>query len=310
MISERLEQALPRPLHYDGPLPRRIRKAWRLVHGTATAVRSGNAPLHLRAFWWDGHPNFGDGLTPWLLPRYGIVPFHTSAPEASLVGVGSVLEMVPEGHRGAVWGAGLMNDASYALPHARFLAVRGRLTRARLGLGDGVVLGDPGLLISSHVSRRAPEVVLAAVPHGMHAGHPAFRALAERNPGDVRVVDVRQSPAHVARRIAGAAAVVTSSLHGLVYADSFGIPAVWVTLDPPLRGGEFKFYDYESVIHPGSPRRFPLQFDTSVAALLAAADSAPGDVVVQVSQDLERVLLSFRDEVRATRSASHGRSCV
>lgn len=308
MIPERLEQALPRPLHYDGPLPRRVRKAGRFIHGTATAARSGNVPVHLRAFWWDGHPNFGDGLTPWLLPRYGIVPFHTSAPEASLVGVGSVLEMVPEGYRGAVWGAGLMNDAPHALPHTRFLAVRGRLTRTRLGLGDDVVPGDPGLLISRHVSSREPEVVLAAVPHGMHAGHPAFRALAERNPVDVRVVDVRQSPAHVARRIAGATAVVTSSLHGLVYADSFGIPVVWVTLDPPLRGGEFKFHDYESVVHPGSPRRFPLQVGTSVAALIAAARSAAGDVVAQVSEDLERVLLDFRDEVRATRSTSHGRS--
>lgn len=236
MIPERLEQALPRPFHYDGPLPRRLRKAWRLTYGTATSVRSGKAPLHLRTFWWDGHPNFGDALTPWLLPRYGIVPFHTSAAESSLVGVGSILEMVPEDFRGAVWGAGLMNDAPYTLPHARFLAVRGRQTREHLGLSDDVALGDPGLLISRHVRRRAAEVVLAAVPHGMHAGHPAFNSLAERNPVDVRLVDVRQSPAHVARRIASATAIVTSSLHGLVYADSFGIPAVWVALDPPLRG--------------------------------------------------------------------------
>lgn len=171
-----------------------------------------------------------------------------------------------------------------------------------------MALGDPGLLIARHIGRRSPEVVLAAVPHGMHAGHPAFKALAERNPGDVRVVDVRQSPAHVARRIAGAGAVVTSSLHGLVYADSFGIPAVWVALDPPLRGGAFKFRDYESVVHPVSPRRFPLQLDTSVAEIVAAADVAPGGVVAQVSEGLERVLLDFRDEARATRSSSHSRS--
>lgn len=309
MMSERFEQALPPPLHYDGSLPRRVRKAWRFVHGTTTAALAHRTPVHIRAFWWDGHPNFGDGLTPWLLPRYGIVPVHTSATQASLVGIGSVLEMVPSEFQGAVWGAGLMTDAPRLLPRSRFLAVRGHLTRERLGLSSAVTVGDPGLLVSRHLGRPETSVTLAAVPHGIHAGHPVFACLAGRNPNDVRMVDVRQSPAHVARRIAGATAVVTSSLHGLVYADSFGIPAMWITLDPPLRGGEFKFKDYESVVKPNSSRRFDLQADSRVTDLLEKARAIPRDVVSQVSEELERALLDFREEVRSTRSVIHGRRC-
>ena len=39
-------------------------------------------------------------------------------------------------------------------------------------------------------------------------------------------------------------AIVSSSLHGLVIAESFGIRSTWMKLSENLAGGEFKFHDY------------------------------------------------------------------
>ena len=91
------------------------------------------------------------------------------------------------------------------------------------------------------------------MPHGHHRQHePSSRSRG----GGVPRAGRRRAPAglRVVREIAAADAVVTTSLHGLVTADAFGIPATWTMLEPPLSGGAFKFHDYESVLTPGSSR--------------------------------------------------------
>jgi pyruvyltransferase len=38
--------------------------------------------------------------------------------------------------------------------------------------------------------------------------------------------------------------IASSSLHGLILADAYGIPNVWMCLNKDTGGGEFKFKDY------------------------------------------------------------------
>ena len=58
------------------------------------------------------------------------------------------------------------------------------------------------------------------------------------------MIDVTHDPGEVIAAIAECEVVVSSSLHGLVVADSFDIPNHWVTCDIPLFGGTWKFDDY------------------------------------------------------------------
>ena len=242
------------------------------------------------AFWWDGHPNFGDDLTPMLLPRYGIVPLYREPRAARLVGVGSLLEFLPADFSGAIWGTGLMNDARHPLPRVTALAVRGPLTAERIGLRDEPAYGDPGLLVSRHVPRPVPDDRVAVVPHGHHRSHESLaRRIAEAGDG-VRTVNVHQRAIPAVREIAASRAVVTTSLHGLITADAYGIPAVWTTLDPPLGGGDFKFRDYEATVTPGRTRYRAFDEAASLDDLVDGAWAVDPAVVARLSEGLEGAL--------------------
>ena len=96
-------------MKYHGTLRRRARQLRRFAEAIGEPQARGGALVP--AFWWDGHPNFGDDLTPWLLPHYGVLPVHRVASRARLAGVGSILEFLPADWDGVVWGSGLMHDA-------------------------------------------------------------------------------------------------------------------------------------------------------------------------------------------------------
>ena len=273
-------------MNYSGAFTRRIRQLKRV------AVASTRRPMWrggvvVPAHWWDGHPNFGDDLTPWLLPNYGVLPIHRIATRARLAGVGSILEFLPSDWDGVIWGSGLMEDEPHPLPRAQVLAVRGHLTRALIGAPDDVALGDPGILVARHRPRPALRWDVAIVPHGHHRSHLPFLSLAATAGYRVRVVDVHQTAERVVREIAASGAVVTTSLHGLVTADAYGIPAAWTSLEPPLGGGTFKFHDYESVVTPNTSRFVRFGPGMSLAEFLASANAAPRERVEASCDALE-----------------------
>lgn len=291
-------------MSYHDRWPRRARALRRLAEAALVPEvwRRGRV---VPAYWWDGHPNFGDDLTPWLLPAYGVVPVHRMPQHALLAGVGSVLEFLPPEFRGAIWGSGLMNDAPHALPEAHVLAVRGPLTRDRLGARGDVAFGDPGLLVSRRTRRPRVGWEVGFVPHGHHRSHAGLAALAAATPG-ARVVNVHQSGRRAVREIAACRLIVTTSLHGLVTADSFGIPAVWTTLDPPLGGGDFKFRDYESAVTPGRTRYLAWADGMPLADLRRAAWSAGVDTVTELGDGLARAIGRLEDEVPGLRRFPRG----
>ncbi|WP_353827030.1 polysaccharide pyruvyl transferase family protein [Agromyces sp. SYSU T0242] len=266
---------------------RRLRQLRRMA-AAATRPAMWRSGLVVPTTWWDGHPNFGDDLTPWLLPEYGVAPVHRVARSARLSGVGSILEFLPEEYDGAVWGSGLMYGQPHPLPRAKVLAVRGHLTRDLIGAPEDVALGDPGILVARRSPRPRVRWDVALVPHGHHRQHEPFMSMADASGLRVHVVNVHQPAARVVREIAAADAVVTTSLHGLVTADAYGIPASWTMLEPPLSGGPFKFHDYESVITPGSSRFTAFDERRGLAGMLEGASAAPSATVEHACQGLER----------------------
>jgi hypothetical protein len=132
------------------------------------------------------------------------------------------------------------------LRHAQVHALRGKRTLERCRLNGTPVLGDPGLLASDYVKRpEKPEVVHGIIPHYVDREHEQVKKWSHRE--DTLVIDIRAGVRHVLNQAAMCQSIVSSSLHGLVIADSLGIPNQWVRLSEKVLGGEFKFVDYYSV---------------------------------------------------------------
>lgn len=269
---------------FDGPVRRRGRLVGRLAMAAVTPTSYPRVPV-VRAFWYDGIANFGDALTPWLLRRAGIVAIHARPASAELVGAGSILEMLPDGFDGAIWGAGLLRDSPLTLPRARILAVRGRLTADRLGASDTTALGDPGLLVGTFLRRPRRRWRLGIVPHHMHENDQLWESVRARAPTETRVIDVRRGPTAVLNEIAACDHILSTSLHGLIAADSLGIPAVWARREPDLWGGRFKFLDYESAVTPGVTRETVLE-----AGLLT-----PGEVISRTGRASDERIRRLQD---------------
>lgn len=218
----------------------------RLDHGGSTA---GRRPIRL--FWYRRAQNFGDAISRVVTEYASGCPVEWAPrAEAELFGLGSLMEMIgaadrPDGRRPWVWGTGCMTRSVPPLAgRVRFAAVRGPITAEILGC-DCEVFGDPGLLVAD-VLDDWPEQDdrIGVVPHLSKAGDPAWAALAADDPR-IRVIDVTDpDPMRVVRAIASCAHVISSSLHGLVTADAFGVPNTW--LDPAGNhpAPQLKFRDY------------------------------------------------------------------
>lgn len=279
---------------------RYARPSWRRVRSMATLTRASfdpelypSAPV-VEAYWWDGHPNFGDALTPWIFLKRGIIPVHVEVHDAEVVGVGSLVQFIPEHYTGRIWGSGLISDKRHSVPGAQVLALRGPRTRDALGINSAVTLGDPGLLTSRLLPRPSTKFRIGFVPHGSHHDHPTVVEFLRRNQNAVKLIDVTRSPSAVIRDIASCAAIVSTSLHGVIVADSFGIPAAWTTLEPQLIGGDFKFLDHEDVVSPGGVRRFEFDPSMTIDDLINATKHADHDRVDIAINGLEGSLEILR----------------
>lgn len=276
---------------YTGRVRTTLREADRVARATAHPACRPRAVL-VSTFWWEKVSNFGDQLTTLLLRPRGIVPVLSSPADADLVGVGSLVQHLPESFTGTLWGSGLVEDRQIRLPGATCLALRGEWTRDRLGSPPVDALGDPGLLISDAVRRPGITHDVGVVPHYVHADDAWLRGLIDAHPGGgVRVIDVQQSPAHVAREIASCRVIVSTSLHGVITADSLGVPATWVRMPRALAGGDFKFGDHETVVKPAGPRGVDAGEVGSLAELVARAAPADPDAVRRSREGLVRAAL-------------------
>ncbi|WP_345752731.1 polysaccharide pyruvyl transferase family protein [Microbacterium rhizophilus] len=185
--------------------------------------------------------NFGDLLGPMLVKRIlsdAGIDAATGA-DHRLLTVGSILHFAQPGD--VVWGSGI-NGKKRTVPDGLTLdvrAVRGPVTRRVLteaGFDVPEVYGDPGLLWARFWPREhyvdGPRQEVGLVPNLHDWKHYA---------DDPRAINP-QGPVHdVIGRIARCDFVVATSLHGIVIAESFGIPA---RLLPPMTEPMHKYFDY------------------------------------------------------------------
>ena len=152
----------------------------------------------------------------------------------------------------SIWGTGFLhdyNDNKLYRNNLDVCALRGKKTKERLerytGKTYNVPLADAGLIIDQLIEDTPAKIYkIGVIPHMWHQEESAFLKL--KNMDGVHVINIRQTPQQVAYEIAQCEAILSSSLHGLIFADGLYVPNMHILGDRELRGGNFKFEDYYS----------------------------------------------------------------
>lgn len=208
---------------------------WDPVRSTALWGGPSRRPRPLR--------NFGDLLGPTIVRAIARGLDLQPAPEpARLLAIGSIIHFAQPGD--VVWGPGLNPKAGVELGSLVGLdvrAVRGPRTRellARLaGVDAPAVYGDPGILLGG---LRPGLVVAPDARHRAVSIVPNLNDLAAVTDRE-RIVNPRWRLGRVLRTIASSRLVVGTSLHGIIVAESLGVPARAVRTDIE---GAVKYEDY------------------------------------------------------------------
>lgn len=200
----------------------------------------------IKAYW---HPekNVGDTLTPVLLSALGFdVEKAGREDEGKLLGVGSIIQSsLRKGD--IVWGSGIIKEKEVQAPAGvRFLAIRGKLSRALIkGADVPEVYGDPALLLPLIFK---PDVKIThrigIIPHyvDFEVAQKGFPIL--NKDGHYKLIDVRLPWKDFITEVLSCETIVSSSLHGIVIAEAYGRPANWQVWSDKVIGDGFKFKDY------------------------------------------------------------------
>ena len=202
----------------------------------------------IQLYWWRHGSgvlhNFGDELSPHLVSLVSGRPVEWSPVETcDLIAVGSVLEHVLRSRAGvapAIWGCGFISaDRILPCENLTTCAVRGWLSAARVGgnpaLGDPVRC-SPGTWLRRHAI--AAESVWSRTTetsstHWFKTSPSSFATARSSHRCSTHVT--------CSHRSRSCDVVLSSSLHGLIVADSMGVRNCWVELSGAVIGAGYKF---------------------------------------------------------------------
>jgi pyruvyltransferase len=249
----------------------------------------------VKAYWYDYDVNFGDLLTPVLLERIGLRPVYSEKQDADVVSVGSILNNLPEDYHGYIVGSGLISDTVRRFPNAKILAVRGELTRERIGAPRSTKLGDPGLLADKLIKSGNKQYTLGIIPHFIDKSDLRIQEIFQHNRNDVLIIDVQRKPKEVIQDIDKCEYILSSSLRGIIVADSLKIPNGWIVLSEKVIGNGFKFYDHSSALRIKCKPNY-LTGNESLAKLIGMTHNV-SENTDNLKDDLEYVFQKLGQEI-------------
>ncbi len=227
-------------------------------------------PGRIKVYYIKLH-NMGDRLNELILEKcFGYEAVRTSFLEGELCAIGSCLGMYTlhgsypmrirqringiRNPRVSIWGTGFINysdsEGRFFKRDMKFCAVRGELTRKRVELMTGkrldIPTADAGILASEVLKEeRKKRYDIGIIPHLCDLRDPRVEQMLKVY-GNARFISVKEEPLKVIREIAECRCILSSSLHGLILADSLGIPNLHVVFADRLLGDGYKFDDYYS----------------------------------------------------------------
>lgn len=209
-------------------------------------------------YYSDFNQNWGDYINPYLIEKITRKKtvsakriFKLKKHNERIFGVGSILNT--DLKDGVIWGSGFIKEPEILHNKPKkVLAVRGKRTAAvleKFQIPHNNVYGDPALLFPTfYQPEKKKKYKLGIVPHYTEINY-FFSHKDISGNKDIQVISpiVKNHRVHeIIDKIAECEQVISSSLHGLILADAYGIPSARFTYKNKIIGDNFKYDDYYS----------------------------------------------------------------
>ena len=210
-------------------------------------------------YYWDSVPNFGDFIGPYILSKITEKPIINinNLKYSGIMAVGSIIQLLDR-ERMIIWGSGLICEPNEHVKeniqkyNPKVLSVRGKKTaqcliEAGISVPDQKYYGDPALVLPLFYTPSVNSCEKIGIcPHYIHKEYFVEKNF---NQIDFSIIDVQQNMELVVDSIVSSTVCISTSLHGLIIAQAYKIPWVWLEIyDNNLVGNEFKFQDFFSTI--------------------------------------------------------------
>ncbi|MBG24876.1 MULTISPECIES: polysaccharide pyruvyl transferase family protein [Croceibacter] len=224
--------------------------------------------------------NFGDALNVFLVESLSkkkvihskyIRSNYKELPRYQVIG--SVLQWSRDND--VVWGSGLIKKSSLVPAHKLDIrAVRGPNTLSILEHNQivskeaDIAFGDPALLLPMLYDNKIDKKYkIGIIPHYVDNMNPWLNKVASE---ELKVIDIECGTKwkSFVNDVLSCDMILSTSLHGLVIADAYRIPSLWIGLSDKLEGGNFKFDDYYMSIGEKNINRIVINLETKVKDLI------------------------------------------
>lgn len=202
--------------------------------------------------WWGTNGNWGDALNKVLCEKISGKKINKISTEDitnthRYYCIGSILQSAKSSNF-EVWGTGFMfNNSKIKYIPNNIHAVRGPLTRDLLiksNIECPEIYGDPALLYPRFYNpTKLKKYRYGIIPHYIDSNN-IWLDQFKNNP-NVKIINIRDhSINRFVDEVNECEIILSSSLHGIICGDSYGIPSYWIELSDKVAGRGFKFRDY------------------------------------------------------------------
>lgn len=194
----------------------------------------------IKTYWCNDKNNAGDLVSKWLLEKLGYDIEYSLEPE--IIVCGSILSWL-EYNNTKIWGVGFHNysENNINIKKENVYAVRGKMTAKKLNLN--CITGDPGILVSKfYTPKTTKKYKFGIIPH--YVDYDWVKSLDLQN---IKLIKIETTDLeHLFDEINECEFILSSSLHGIIFSHSFGIPAFHFKHNELGSKKSFKFLDYYS----------------------------------------------------------------
>lgn len=211
---------------------------------------------------WATLPNWGDTINPILIEKISGIKPTLVKNNPDYLCVGSILSWATKNT--IVWGSGFIAKDRKIKYDIDIRAVRGPLTRNMVleqGYNCPEIYGDPALLYPRFYKPNIQKKYrFGIIPHYVDQNSKWLNQFL--NNANVKIIDIKVPSDErfinkFVDEVNECEIILSSSLHGIIAADAYGIPSYWIELSNNVIGNGFKFRDYFSSV--GRPNIEPFR---------------------------------------------------